>query len=74
MHADLTKLIPKMSTLYKRVELAHTQKVTNEPILMALSVKLVNIYNEFNPIEDWYQSVQKAAAAQSSKKRKTDGG
>jgi hypothetical protein len=72
-NADLSKLIPKMATLFKRVELAHTQKITNEPVLMALTCKLIGVYNEFNPIEEWYTSVRKAAsaqAAQGAKKRK----
>ena len=53
VNAGLTKLIPKLSGLHKKVEHVVLQKVEDEVMLTAIATSLVEKFQEFNDVSDW---------------------
>lgn len=56
LHQEITKLLPKLGTSYKKVEKIVTDKGVDksEPVLTALGTKLDEHFTAFNEVDEWY--------------------
>jgi hypothetical protein len=57
IHEDATKLMPKFAKIYKSVESALIDKVTDEATLLALSKKVDEHFNSYNDLIEWHHKL-----------------
>jgi hypothetical protein len=69
LHAYISKLIPSMVSMHKKVEKITVDKIEDQAVLLVISATIDNLYAKFNDLAEWRGKFSGGA----KKKRKSTG-